>query len=218
MAGTRQTWGPYGWKALHSVALLYPDNPTPSDKAALQSWVHAFGETIVCPFCKKHFGKMLDVFSKKTDIWASKNAFFHFTVKGHNTVSARLAKPQLRTYREAYDLYARNQMAPLREWYYMYIAHVHSIEASFDGVKAARYIGAMRALERGMFREWAAAIDWDRPNGITPFLDVDVSIPPDTTRRLQIAARTIPAPPAPPMRIAGSVIPAASIPLRLLSR
>ena len=87
-------WGPMGWVTLHSISLLYPDNPTQNDKQILLKFLQDFAESITCPHCEKHFKTMFENYRKTHPEWSnSRFDLFLFIVRAHNTVNKRLDKP-----------------------------------------------------------------------------------------------------------------------------
>ena len=91
-------WGPLGWMTLHSVSAIYPENPTPEERAILEKFVECFRETISCIHCKGHFTGMFNMYRRSHPEWSSSRYhFFLFVCRAHNTVNKRLDKPILAT-------------------------------------------------------------------------------------------------------------------------
>jgi hypothetical protein len=168
-------WGPAGWKTLHSVALLYPDNPTPADRAAMDSWLNAFQNSLVCPDCKAHFTKMLAGFRKQFDFLASRHTFFWATCKMHNMVNVRLGHPQLTLYREAFAMYKNDPtLALIRDKYYKYVTVISAREHTLDSHITTRDVELMRRAESQVFRKWGAP-SWGSTT-IDAFLEEDSEV------------------------------------------
>ena len=55
-----KAWGPLGWATLHSIACLYPDQPSEYEKELLNKWFDSFQRTIVCEKCREHFFELLN--------------------------------------------------------------------------------------------------------------------------------------------------------------
>jgi hypothetical protein len=86
-------WGPLGWATLHTVAALYPDQPTIAEQDLARQWVHSFADCIACPTCQGHFKKMLERYlAVVTNPFASRREFALFVLRAHNTVNRRLGK------------------------------------------------------------------------------------------------------------------------------
>lgn len=191
----RSIWGPLGWKTLHSVALLYPDNPTKADRALAEKFLNTFIACIACNMCKGHFTAAVEQFKKQYDILKNKHAFFWFTVKAHNMANARLGKMQLQTYEDAYRLYKGFDHKPTRFQYIRYINHLFMGEKSLENLIKQSQLKILLEIERNSLGDWWKAMDWEinmvatmiRDNII---MDIDIKIPQNIkiTRRVPIAA------------------------------
>lgn len=213
-------WGPYGWRTLHSVAILYPDEPSLTDKAVVREWLEGFRASIVCPYCKAHFGKMLQTFQRQFDIFKDRHSLFWFSVKAHNMVNARLGKPQVKLYREVYDQYARRNLQGDRAYYVNYVKRTINFEQGIDGFEVQRNIKLVQALDATRIPEWTRGTDWSN-NAITraieadPLLEVDFK-PKETQVIAGSAAPSTPAP-RPAGGLLGSILGGLRIPKVLLS-
>lgn len=86
-------WGPLGWASLHSVAALYPDQPTAAEQALANTWLDSFTYCITCPTCQRHFQTMVNQYrSKVPNPFNSRREFVLFVLRAHNTVNRRLGK------------------------------------------------------------------------------------------------------------------------------
>lgn len=150
-----KNWGPDGWKTLHSMALLYPDNPTADEKSRVMNWLEDFTTCIPCPQCQSHFRELTQAQKNRYDIFRSKHSFFWFSVVAHNTVNLRLSKPQIVSYNVAYDQYRFENWQSTRNRYYQYVFVQVNIERGIDAVP---FLGAIRRMiewERGpLFQKW----------------------------------------------------------------
>ena len=91
-------WGPLGWMTLHSISAIYPENPTPEERAIVERFIELFRESITCPQCKSHFTGMLNMYKRKHPEWSSNRYnLFLFVCRAHNTVNKRLDKPVIPT-------------------------------------------------------------------------------------------------------------------------
>jgi hypothetical protein len=192
-------WGPYGWKTLHSIAAAYPDNPTHNDRSIAERWIANFAATIVCPYCKDHFGKMIENFKRQYDILKDKHSFFWFTVKGHNLVNAKLGKPQTTSYMESWNMFKNVEHKSIRDYYYNYITHVIITEGGFDGIVLSKKVKEMRSLDTE-FQKWYSVLDWNNCS-VQVILnnnpDLSIEVDPATTMKIQQSSRTVAAVPAP---------------------
>jgi hypothetical protein len=180
MANTRAHWGPYGWKTLHSVAALYPDAPSVTDKGHMRNWMESFASTITCPTCQVHFKDMLHAFGAQTDIYASRHALFWFSIKVHNMVNARMGKGQIVRYADAYEAYKAKDELATRQYYYRYISQVAVMEQGVDGMVVSKRVGQMSRLDAQLFQSWFKSTDWNA-TGIAQLLlvqpDVTCNVP-----------------------------------------
>lgn len=211
-------WGPYGWKTLHSIASAYPDNPTPNDRAIAERWLADFAATIVCPYCKDHFGKMLESFRRQYDILGNKHAFLWFTVKGHNLVNARLGKPQIMNYIEVWNMFKNTEHKSIRDYYYNYIQHVIAVEGGFDGLVLNKKVKEMRALDE-QFQKWFGSVDWNNcsvQNIVNNNPDLSIEVDATTTMKIQSANRTIPFAPTPTQSTAKKGFILKNTPIKLI--
>jgi len=101
-------WGPLGWATLHSVAAVYPDNPTAAEQALASTWLDSFAHCITCPTCQGHFRTMVQQYRTQVpNPFGSRREFLLFSLRAHNTVNRRLGK-------KVYTL--SESWAELRRW------------------------------------------------------------------------------------------------------
>ena len=88
-------WGPLGWMTLHSISLIYPEQPTYTEKNIAARFLDLFGETISCNECKVHFKQIYALYKTlHPDFLNSRQHFALFIFRAHNTVNLRLDKPR----------------------------------------------------------------------------------------------------------------------------
>ena len=88
-------WGPLGWMTLHSVSLIYPEVPSPEERAIASKFLDLFARTITCIFCKNHFASMYAIYKNEhPEYLNSRQDFALFAFRAHNTVNKRLDKPR----------------------------------------------------------------------------------------------------------------------------
>jgi len=139
-------WGPLGWMTLHSISLIYPEKPSHADMEILKKFMSLFADTITCPDCKHHFAKMFESYKSRNPYWyISRQEFFLFVARAHNTVNMRLDKPRISTVAECIETFKRNTLvtrgAIYRNNYISYLIRNWSIEhsgESFILVNSAR--------------------------------------------------------------------------------
>lgn len=145
-------WGPLGWMTLHSMASLYPDEPTPSEKALMQSWVHLFAGTITCPSCQEHFREQLNAYQARfPQMFESRASFLLFTFRVHNSVNHRLNKPIYTSVAACFELLQNNvktrTAAQYRQAYYAHITRHWKTLQDATGMSALRKIAEMNKIE-----------------------------------------------------------------------
>lgn len=137
---------------LHSMASLYPDEPTGSEKALMNSWLDLFASTITCPSCQGHFQETLEVYrSRFPGMLESRAAFLMFTFRAHNSVNQRLRKPIYSTVAECFEVLRNNVKtrfsAHYRQAYYAHITRHWKVLQDASGMAALRRIADMNKIE-----------------------------------------------------------------------
>jgi hypothetical protein len=132
-------WGPLGWMTLHSVSINYPDNPSEIEKQICSRFLDMFADCITCNICKTHFLRMLHKYRvTHPEYLNSKQDFFVFVVRAHNTVNNRLDKPTVKTVAEALKTLqqATSQTSPAeyRRKYFAYLRRNWSLDMSSTGL------------------------------------------------------------------------------------
>ena len=131
-------WGPLGWMTLHSISINYPENPSNDDKLILSNFIDIFGECITCDKCKNHFNGMFSSYKRRNPQWnSSRQEFFLFVCRAHNTVNKQLDKPILGTVQDCLESIKNNSKnTTLREFRKKYIDYLianWAKESSFNG-------------------------------------------------------------------------------------
>jgi hypothetical protein len=89
-----KAWGPLGWATLHSVAAIYPSQPSALERSLLQRWMEAFRRCITCEKCRSHFTEFLQSYTAQYPDWSSSSREVSLlAMRAHNTVNARLGTP-----------------------------------------------------------------------------------------------------------------------------
>jgi hypothetical protein len=144
-------WGPLGWMTLHSVSMNYPSSPSDTEKQICSRFLDMFTETITCTICKTHFSRMLQTYRViHPDYLESKQKFFLFTVRAHNTVNKRLDKPTIKTVADALKTLnqATYQTSPAeyRQKYLEYLRRIWGSDGSANGLFALQKIREMEKI------------------------------------------------------------------------
>ena len=158
------TWGPLGWTTLHTIAALYPDEPTQLELALIVRWIEAFRQCIVCEKCKTHFTTLLKEYQAIYPNWnSSRKNLSLFVLRAHNTVNVRqISKPAL-TMEEAL-IKLRENIDPakanlMRQSYVVHIRNQWVRSTNMDGIRAAKYIRDLIITETDY---WATRrFEWD---------------------------------------------------------
>lgn len=85
-------WGPYFWKLLHNVTVLYPENPSDTDKLMIMKFVNSYLYLLPCGQCESHFRANLIAFPITNEYLVSRNAMVLWGIKMHNIVNNMLRK------------------------------------------------------------------------------------------------------------------------------
>ncbi|EPT02481.1 hypothetical protein FOMPIDRAFT_1160311 [Fomitopsis schrenkii] len=79
------------WKLLHTMTLRYPEEPTPDQRDALDSYFHLFSRLYPCGECATEFQQLLRKYPPQTSSRRSAATWLCFV---HNLVNERLGKPE----------------------------------------------------------------------------------------------------------------------------
>ena len=107
MVITQKTWGPYGWKFMHMVALAYPNSPTNEDKENYKTFFTILGNVLPCQLCADHYKQNLINFPLTDYILSSRDTLLKWTIDIHNEVNKSIGKKIL-DYDEAITLTKNN--------------------------------------------------------------------------------------------------------------
>lgn len=165
-------WGPLGWMTLHSVSLLYPENPTIYEQQIASRFLDSFANSISCPQCRNHFKTMREYYNHSNpDYLNSRQSFAIFVFRAHNTVNKRLDKPIPKTVADCLKSLkiatAQRSFKQFREAYVTYLTN--NWQREFGG-EAMVVRPDVKTVER-IIREY-----WDpKDNGTFPdLLEEDV--------------------------------------------
>jgi len=150
-------WGPLGWMTLHSVATLYPESPSPSERELMYSWLDMFRDTITCPHCRDHFTALLANYRTSfPTMLNSRQDLALFTFRAHNAVNRRLRKPMFLTLEECMTTLQTNvktrSAVDYRVSYVNHIARYWKSWQDITGIVALKKINEMRKIEATYFQ------------------------------------------------------------------
>jgi hypothetical protein len=146
-------WGPMGWMTLHSMASLYSDTPSPSEKQLMTTWLDMFATTITCSHCKQHFEDMLGAYKAQFPrLLSSRKELLLFTFRAHNAVNRRLSKPLYHTVTDCIAILDKNfAVTPAATFRSAYIAHITRYWRTMrdaSGIAMLKKIIEMAKIER----------------------------------------------------------------------
>jgi hypothetical protein len=145
-------WGPLGWMTLHSVAMCYPEQPTPAERELVRSWIDMFRDTITCPSCREHFSTMLAAYrATYPTMLNSRQDLAMFTFRAHNAVNRRLKKPIYATLDDCMNTLKSNvKSRSARDYRVSYINHATRHWRVFQdvtGITALKKLNEMKKIE-----------------------------------------------------------------------
>jgi hypothetical protein len=145
-------WGPLGWMTLHSVATLYPTEPSPAERDLMNTWLDMFRDTITCPSCQGHFASLLATYRQQfPNMLASRHNFAIFTFRAHNAVNRRLNKPIQGDVEACMNVLKNNiKTRHARDYRIAYLTHITRhwrIYRDIAGIAALRKITEMNKIE-----------------------------------------------------------------------
>jgi len=138
---------------LHSTAFAYPDNPSPSERELMTTWLDMFRDTITCPSCKGHFTTLLANYRAQfPGMLQSRHEFVVFTFRAHNAVNKRLQKPVYSTVEECVAT-LRNivKTRAAKDYRVSYINHITRHWRTFQditGIVALKKIAELKRIEQ----------------------------------------------------------------------
>jgi hypothetical protein len=137
---------------LHSVSTSYPEDPSPTERQLMYSWLDMFRDTITCPHCKEHFSTMLQNYRARfPTMLNSRQELSMFVFRAHNAVNTRLSKPVYKTLEECMTTLKKNTetrtAADYRISYLNHITRYWNTLQDITGIVALKKIREMRKIE-----------------------------------------------------------------------
>jgi len=80
-------WGPSAWNFIHTIALSYPDNPTPFDKENYKAFFLSLQNVLPCGKCRNHYTENIKELNINNYLDNSSSLFL-WTNKIHNASNA----------------------------------------------------------------------------------------------------------------------------------
>jgi hypothetical protein len=167
-------WGPLGWMTLHSVSLIYPEQPTADEKYIANRFLDLFSETISCNECKSHFKTMYSLYkAMHPEFLNSRQDFAVFIFRAHNTVNLRLDKPRPSTMVECLatlsEATKQTSLAAFRTSYLSYLLRIWGRQVSGEGMIIKSHVKEMIKINN---EYWSP-----REIPIPELIEADVMIP-----------------------------------------
>lgn len=104
-------WGPAFWFAMHSMAVSYPERPSPMCRENAKKFMTSLPYMLPCEGCFEHARAYIEKHEADMDlICSSRVRFFKFFVDMHNMVNERYNKPRM-TVEDAWRLYGEYKLS-----------------------------------------------------------------------------------------------------------
>ena len=100
-------WGSHAWYFLHSVTLVYPNNPTISEKNQIKRFFTELQNTLPCLKCREHYKQNLIKRPITLKVLSSRTTMSCWLIDLHNDVNRMLKKPVL-SYEQALKIHKKN--------------------------------------------------------------------------------------------------------------
>jgi hypothetical protein len=98
-------WGPYFWFTLHTITLVFPDQPTYQDKRHYHDFFLSLQNVLPCLKCREHYKQHLQEFPVSSHL-DNKESLVKWCFILHNKVNQSLGKEEF-TYDEFKDKYKK---------------------------------------------------------------------------------------------------------------
>ena len=95
-------WGPIFWKAIHYIAMGYPEDPSQEDAATYRAFFQLLGSVIPCAKCRENYARHAEAIPIDNSL-SNRQDLFTWTVALHNAVNAETGK-QTVSVQEALDM------------------------------------------------------------------------------------------------------------------
>lgn len=99
-----KVWGPPIWRAVHYIALGYPDNPDAEHRLHYKEFFSNLWRVIPCSKCAMNYKRHLTELPPIDHFLECSRNLFQYTVALHNMVNTELGKPTMEV-EQAYNLY-----------------------------------------------------------------------------------------------------------------
>jgi hypothetical protein len=90
---SRQTLGHATWSFLHTMAAIFPLEPTPLEQLSAVQLISSLGQVYPCHTCSRHFRLYLSTHPLPAAEDVSRDVLVQWLCTAHNNVNVRLEKP-----------------------------------------------------------------------------------------------------------------------------
>jgi hypothetical protein len=112
-------WGPHFWTTLHYIASAYDDNPNPSVKMAMKTFIRSIPTLLPCKECPDHAFDYIKKANLDSAV-SNRSQLFAFFVHFHNAVNIRLGKPTL-SLQNAINMYSASSASSRHQGHRNYL-------------------------------------------------------------------------------------------------
>jgi len=88
-------WGKHVWKALHYIAIGYPDNPTKKEMKDYKQFYTLLKYVLPCKICREHYKENLKNNPITNENLKNQKNLVKWTIDLHNIVNKQLGYPIL---------------------------------------------------------------------------------------------------------------------------
>lgn len=114
----QNVWGKCTWVLIHSVAMNYPDYPSPTEKENTIKFFKILGDILPCSYCRKHYRENTKQLPINAD---SKIELIWWTIDLHNRVNVATGKRVLSRKEALQKIIAMYRKCPNNPEGYLYI-------------------------------------------------------------------------------------------------
>ena len=105
----KNQWGPSAWHFLHAIAFKYPEQPSPTERAAAKKFFESLGHLLPCKSCNEHY---LEFLKGHPVAVGSRKALARWVHRLHNRVNSKNGKATV-PYDAVHAMYHRRPGLPV---------------------------------------------------------------------------------------------------------
>ena len=88
-------WGKHVWKALHYIAVGYPNEPTEQQKKDYKMFYTLLKTVLPCNVCREHYTENLKQLPITDDVLKNNSSLIKWTIDLHNLINEQLGYEKL---------------------------------------------------------------------------------------------------------------------------